>query len=213
MAYIAGTVRLQEGFRQRASLGGSSWELKGIWKVHSTWAAPDIEYEQAVLAFVDGALDVRESEAFLSVVLPFERRRARLGTSQRNQQLHPRCTAFFVEATLPLVGRERCTACAARRFAAQNLFVASTMRLRPSSDRRDFGGTGSTCFVSTGTFVSAPFFGRLRPCFTGIDATSTSCKSDNATALYDAGRSSLPDQAPQSVPWRQYHSRLSPRLK
>ena len=48
-------------------------------KVHSTWAAPNTEYEEAVLAFADGALDVRESHAFLSVFLPFERHIARLG--------------------------------------------------------------------------------------------------------------------------------------
>jgi len=48
-------------------------------KVHSTWAAPNIEYEEAVLAFTDGALDVRESQAFLSVFLPFQKQLARLG--------------------------------------------------------------------------------------------------------------------------------------
>jgi (1->4)-alpha-D-glucan 1-alpha-D-glucosylmutase len=48
-------------------------------KVRSNWAAPNIEYEEAVLDFVDGALDFRESEAFLSVFLPFEQQLARLG--------------------------------------------------------------------------------------------------------------------------------------
>jgi (1->4)-alpha-D-glucan 1-alpha-D-glucosylmutase len=48
-------------------------------KVRSNWAAPNIEYEDAVLAFVDGALDFRGSEAFLSVFLPFEQHLARLG--------------------------------------------------------------------------------------------------------------------------------------
>jgi (1->4)-alpha-D-glucan 1-alpha-D-glucosylmutase len=48
-------------------------------KVRSSWAAPDIEYEDAVLAFVDGALDFREAESFLSVFLPFEEQLARLG--------------------------------------------------------------------------------------------------------------------------------------
>lgn len=48
-------------------------------KVHSTWAAPNMEYEESVLAFVDAALNPRESEAFLSTLLPFERRISRLG--------------------------------------------------------------------------------------------------------------------------------------
>jgi (1->4)-alpha-D-glucan 1-alpha-D-glucosylmutase len=48
-------------------------------KVHSTWAAPNIEYEESVLAFVGAALDPRESQAFLSTMLPFERRISRLG--------------------------------------------------------------------------------------------------------------------------------------
>jgi (1->4)-alpha-D-glucan 1-alpha-D-glucosylmutase len=48
-------------------------------KVHSTWAAPNIEYEEAVLAFVDNALDPRESQAFLGSFLPFQRDIARWG--------------------------------------------------------------------------------------------------------------------------------------
>lgn len=48
-------------------------------KTHSTWAAPNIEYEEAVLAFIDGALDAGESQAFLATFLPFQRQIARLG--------------------------------------------------------------------------------------------------------------------------------------
>jgi (1->4)-alpha-D-glucan 1-alpha-D-glucosylmutase len=48
-------------------------------KVHSSWAAPDIGYEEAVLAFVDSALDPQESKAFLSSFLPFQRDVARWG--------------------------------------------------------------------------------------------------------------------------------------
>jgi (1->4)-alpha-D-glucan 1-alpha-D-glucosylmutase len=48
-------------------------------KVHSTWAAPNIEYEEAVVAFVDSALDPQESQAFLGSFLPFAREIARWG--------------------------------------------------------------------------------------------------------------------------------------
>jgi (1->4)-alpha-D-glucan 1-alpha-D-glucosylmutase len=45
-------------------------------KVHSTWKSPDLEYEAAVLSFVD---EVAGSDAFLSAFLPFQQRLARLG--------------------------------------------------------------------------------------------------------------------------------------
>jgi (1->4)-alpha-D-glucan 1-alpha-D-glucosylmutase len=48
-------------------------------KVHSTWAAPNLAYEEASLAFVDSALDPGESKAFLAAFLPFQRQVARLG--------------------------------------------------------------------------------------------------------------------------------------
>jgi (1->4)-alpha-D-glucan 1-alpha-D-glucosylmutase len=48
-------------------------------KVHSTWASPDTAYEDAVLAFIDGALDPDESHAFLAEFLPFQRYLSRLG--------------------------------------------------------------------------------------------------------------------------------------
>ncbi|MDQ1474053.1 MAG: (1-_4)-alpha-D-glucan 1-alpha-D-glucosylmutase, partial [Bryobacterales bacterium] len=47
-------------------------------KVHSTWASPNTTYEDAVLAFVDGALDPEASKTFLAAFLPFEERVARL---------------------------------------------------------------------------------------------------------------------------------------
>jgi (1->4)-alpha-D-glucan 1-alpha-D-glucosylmutase len=48
-------------------------------KRHSTWASPNLEYESAVLSFIDGALDPEESRAFLAAFLPFQERIARLG--------------------------------------------------------------------------------------------------------------------------------------
>jgi (1->4)-alpha-D-glucan 1-alpha-D-glucosylmutase len=48
-------------------------------KTHSTWAAPDAAYEQAMLDFADLALDVSGSAAFFSAFLPFVERVAQLG--------------------------------------------------------------------------------------------------------------------------------------
>jgi (1->4)-alpha-D-glucan 1-alpha-D-glucosylmutase len=48
-------------------------------KVHSTWASPYMAYENAVLAFVDAALDPDESCEFFSAFLPFQAQIARLG--------------------------------------------------------------------------------------------------------------------------------------
>jgi (1->4)-alpha-D-glucan 1-alpha-D-glucosylmutase len=62
-------------------------------KVRSSWAAPDNEYEEAVLAFVDSALDFRESESFLSVFLPFEQQLARLGVENSLAQTVLKLTA------------------------------------------------------------------------------------------------------------------------
>jgi (1->4)-alpha-D-glucan 1-alpha-D-glucosylmutase len=50
-------------------------------KVQSSWAAPDMAYEQAVLAFIDDALDPERSSTFLAIFLPFQERVARLGVS------------------------------------------------------------------------------------------------------------------------------------
>ena len=62
-------------------------------KVHSTWAAPNMEYEEAVLAFIDGALDAPESQAFLSVFLPFQKQLARLGAENSLVQTVIKLTA------------------------------------------------------------------------------------------------------------------------
>ena len=48
-------------------------------KVHSTWAAPQMEYEDAVMAFIDAALDPKDSQAFLSAFQLFEQQVARQG--------------------------------------------------------------------------------------------------------------------------------------
>jgi (1->4)-alpha-D-glucan 1-alpha-D-glucosylmutase len=48
-------------------------------KLRSTWASPDTAYEDAVLSFVREALEVTRPNAFLSVLMPFEKRIARLG--------------------------------------------------------------------------------------------------------------------------------------
>jgi (1->4)-alpha-D-glucan 1-alpha-D-glucosylmutase len=48
-------------------------------KLNSTWAAPNTGYEDAVLAFVEDALDTDRSRAFLNSFRPFQERIARLG--------------------------------------------------------------------------------------------------------------------------------------
>ena len=50
-------------------------------KVHSTWAAPDLAYEQAMVSFATEAIDPSRSGAFLSSFLPFAEQVARLGAS------------------------------------------------------------------------------------------------------------------------------------
>jgi (1->4)-alpha-D-glucan 1-alpha-D-glucosylmutase len=47
-------------------------------KVHSTWAAPDTDYEDAMLSFAESALDAHRGSAFLASFLPFAERIARL---------------------------------------------------------------------------------------------------------------------------------------
>jgi (1->4)-alpha-D-glucan 1-alpha-D-glucosylmutase len=47
-------------------------------KVHSTWASPNTVYEDAVMAFVDSALDPEASKTFLAAFLSFEERVSRL---------------------------------------------------------------------------------------------------------------------------------------
>jgi (1->4)-alpha-D-glucan 1-alpha-D-glucosylmutase len=48
-------------------------------QLRSTWASPDIAYEEAMLGFVRDALDVSRANAFLNAFLPFQERIARLG--------------------------------------------------------------------------------------------------------------------------------------
>jgi (1->4)-alpha-D-glucan 1-alpha-D-glucosylmutase len=49
-------------------------------KLHSTWASPDIVYEEAMLGFIRVALDMSRQNAFLEAFLPFQERVARLGS-------------------------------------------------------------------------------------------------------------------------------------
>jgi (1->4)-alpha-D-glucan 1-alpha-D-glucosylmutase len=48
-------------------------------KVHTTWMAPNTEYETAVLAFLSRALETGRSNAFLDAFVPFARKVAGLG--------------------------------------------------------------------------------------------------------------------------------------
>jgi (1->4)-alpha-D-glucan 1-alpha-D-glucosylmutase len=48
-------------------------------KIHSTWAAPNIPYEEATLSFVTDALDPSRAGNFLASFLPFVARMAQLG--------------------------------------------------------------------------------------------------------------------------------------
>ncbi len=48
-------------------------------KVRSTWAAPDEDYEGAMLSFIEDALDPSGSTAFFDSILPFVQQIARLG--------------------------------------------------------------------------------------------------------------------------------------
>ena len=48
-------------------------------KVHSSWASPNTVYEEAVLTFIESALDPLNSQSFLTAFLPFVGKLARLG--------------------------------------------------------------------------------------------------------------------------------------
>ena len=50
-------------------------------KLHTTWAAPDQQFESGTLSFVEAALDPARSSAFLALFRPFAERVARLGVS------------------------------------------------------------------------------------------------------------------------------------
>lgn len=62
-------------------------------KIHTTWAAPNHAYEDAVLSFIDGALDAQESGAFFSAFLPFQERIAWLGVENSLVQTTLKLTA------------------------------------------------------------------------------------------------------------------------
>ena len=62
-------------------------------KVHSTWANPNTAYEDAAIAFLEGALDPSGSNAFLAAFLPFQERIARLGVSNSLVQTTLKLTA------------------------------------------------------------------------------------------------------------------------
>ena len=63
-------------------------------KVHSTWAAPNAAYEDAMLGFVDAALDPLGSDAFLGSFLPFQEKVATLG-------VHNSLVQTVLKLTLP----------------------------------------------------------------------------------------------------------------
>ncbi len=108
-------------------------------------------------------------------------------------------SAFFAETTLPLVGRGPRTACAACRLAAQNFFVAATMRLRPHP-------TGAIWAVQAPPVWFQP--GRLSPhlssfgCASASQALTQHRRRASLIMLlhYDAGRSSSPAKSRQPVP-------------
>ena len=68
-------------------------------KVHSTWASPDMTYENAVMDFIEGALDPESSSAFLSEFLPFALRIAQLGMENSLVQTALKLTAPGVPDT------------------------------------------------------------------------------------------------------------------
>ncbi|HTA47613.1 MAG TPA: malto-oligosyltrehalose synthase [Bryobacteraceae bacterium] len=92
-------IALQDGFNE-AALRNYTERLKQAMrksireaKVHSTWARPNAEYEDAVLAFIDGALDPHESQAFFAAFLPFQQQVARLGVENSLVQTVLKLTA------------------------------------------------------------------------------------------------------------------------
>ena len=52
-------------------------------KVHSTWAAPNTEYEEAVIAFLHECLDVTRRNPFLEAFVPFQAQGGEAGSAQR----------------------------------------------------------------------------------------------------------------------------------
>src|SRR5262249_16177866 len=56
-------------------------------KVHSTWACPNLTYENAMMSFVEDALDPQRSCAFLTSFRGFQERLAEIGVSNSLAQL------------------------------------------------------------------------------------------------------------------------------
>jgi (1->4)-alpha-D-glucan 1-alpha-D-glucosylmutase len=67
-----------DGFRAR--LEGAMVKAMREAKIHTTWAAPDVGYENAVLAFIRYALDASRTNAFLESFATFQARLAPFGT-------------------------------------------------------------------------------------------------------------------------------------
>ena len=63
-------------------------------KVNSTWALPNLPYEEAMQGFVDSALDPNSSNAFMASFLPFQQRVAELG-------VHNSLVQLVLKLTLP----------------------------------------------------------------------------------------------------------------
>ena len=63
-------------------------------KLHSTWSAPNMAYEQAMQSFVQDALDLSRSGVFLAAFLPFAQQVARLG-------VHNSLVQTVLKLTLP----------------------------------------------------------------------------------------------------------------
>ncbi len=62
-------------------------------KVHSTWQAPNKEYEDAALSLIDEVAGAEKTGAFYSAFLPFEEKVARLGVQNSLVQLALKMTA------------------------------------------------------------------------------------------------------------------------
>ena len=62
-------------------------------RVKSTWAMPNLEYENAALGFVEESLDPERSQAFFAAFLPFQERVATLGVRNSLAQTVLKLTA------------------------------------------------------------------------------------------------------------------------
>ncbi|HTT03916.1 MAG TPA: malto-oligosyltrehalose synthase [Steroidobacteraceae bacterium] len=71
----AGTALRAYGERIRAAMTKSMREAR----VHTNWAFPTAEYEEAMMGLIDAALSGNRAPAFLGAFLPFARRLAALG--------------------------------------------------------------------------------------------------------------------------------------